>query len=396
MGILSRKPKVIEAQVNPAIYDAPFGSSYAMGNFGGWNNWSSPIDRQAAASVPAVSQCVQLIKSTIAGIPLELYSAKTGEELDVWPAWINQPDQRAPRSVTIAWTVDSLIYYGQAFWQVESVFADDLRPASFKFIQNSRVSTKTNTMSNEVDYYMVDGTRVPDTGVGSLVTFQSFDQGLLMKGQRTINSAIAVEQAISVAMTSPQPTGYLKNNGADLPESSIQGLLNTWKNARASRSTAYLTSTLDYVPTSYSPAEMTYNDSAEELAAQIARMLNVPAHMINAEHQRSNTYQNVLDARKEFMAYTLAPYICAIEDRLSLDDITPRGQVIRFAVDETFLRANPQDRLAVTEKLLQLGLIDLNQAKEMEGLTPDGSESDNGTEPSDEPTESVPDATADI
>ena len=38
------KKKEITAQVNPAVYDAPFGSSYSMGNFGGWNNWASPID----------------------------------------------------------------------------------------------------------------------------------------------------------------------------------------------------------------------------------------------------------------------------------------------------------------------------------------------------------------
>jgi len=140
---------------------------------------------------------------------------------------------------------------------------------------------------------------------------------------------------------------------------------------------------------------MTYNDSIEEYAAQIARAMNVPAHMINAEHMRSSTYQNVLDARKEFMAYTLSPYINAIEDRLSLDDLTPRGQVVRFAVDETFLRANPVDRLAVTEKLLQLQLISLDQAKEMEGLAPDGSESSTTTtpEPSPAETEATPDAT---
>ena len=46
--------------------------------------------------------------------------------------------------------------------------------------------------------------------------------------------------------------------------------------------------------------------------------------------------------------------------------------VVRFSVDETFLRANPLDRLAVTEKMLELGLIDINQAKAMEDLTPDG------------------------
>ena len=72
--------------------------------------------------------------------------------------------------------------------------------------------------------------------------------------------------------------------------------------------------------------------------------------------------------------------------------MTPRGQIVRFAVDETFLRANPQDRLAVTEKLLTLKLISLDQAKEMEGLAPDGSES-SMTTPTPSGTESVPDAT---
>lgn len=372
MALFGRK-KDITAQTNPAVYDAPFGSSYSMGNFGGWNNWASPIDRQAAVSVPAVNQCLNLIKGVIAGIPLEVYSTSTGEELPA-PSWIKQLDARAPRSVTIAWLVDSLVFFGQAFLRVESVYQDDLRPASFSFVQNNRVSTKLDPLTQEVDYYMINGTKVPDSGVGSLVTFQAFDQGLLVRSQRLINAAVAAEQAAQTGISSPQPTGYLKNVGADLPDNQIQGLLNTWKLARQNRSTAYLTSTLEYVPTSYSPAEMTYNDSVEEYAAQIARAMNVPAHMINAEHNRSSTYQNVLDARKEFFAYTLAPFINAIEDRLSLDDLTPRGQCVRFAVDETFLRANPQDRLAVTEKLLTLKLIDLNQAKMMEGLTPDGSQ----------------------
>jgi HK97 family phage portal protein len=389
MALFGRK-KDLTAQTNPAVYDAPFGSSYGMGNFGGWNNWASSVDRQAAVSVPAVNQCLNLIKGTIATIPLEMYSLNTGEELAM-PVWVRQPDLRAPRSVTISWTVDSLIMYGIAYWRVTEIYQDDLRPARFEWIQNNRVTTKLDQFSQDVEYYMVNNVRVPDSGVGSLVTFQAFDQGLLIRSQRLINSAIQAEEAANVGISSPQPTGYLKNSGADLPDGQIQGLLNTWKTARKNRSTAYLTSTLEYVPTSYSPMEMTYNDSIEEMSAQISRAMNVPAHMINAEHNRSSTYQNVLDARKEFFAYTLAPYISAIEDRLSLDDLTPRGQIVRFAVDETFLRANPQDRLAVTEKLLQLQLISLNQAKEMEGLAPDGSESMPNPTPAE--TESVPDAT---
>ena len=86
----------------------------------------------------------------------------------------------------------------------------------------------------------------------------------------------------------------------------------------------------------------------------------------------SMTYQNILDARKEFVAYSLQPYISAVENRLSMNDITANGNIVKFAVDDTFLRGDAMDRLNVIEKMLTLGLIDINQAKEMEDLTPDG------------------------
>ena len=122
---------------------------------------------------------------------------------------------------------------------------------------------------------------------------------------------------------------------------------------------------------------MMYNEAKQYLATELARACNVPAWMVDAEVFRGMTYQNIIDGRKEFFAYSLAPFVTAIEDRLSMDDLTPRGQLVRFAVDDTFLRADPMTRLGVTEKLLELKLIDLNQAKEMEGLTPDGSEEGN-------------------
>ena len=55
-----------------------------------------------------------------------------------------------------------------------------------------------------------------------------------------------------------------------------------------------------------------------------------------------------------------------------MDDLTPRGSKVRFSVDETFLRTNAIDRLAVIEKMLQLNLISLDQAKAMESLSPEG------------------------
>jgi HK97 family phage portal protein len=212
------------------------------------------------------------------------------------------------------------------------------------------------------------------SGIGSLVTFQGLTNGVLITGSRTIQSALDLEKAANVAASTPMPTGYIKNTGADLPEQQISGLLASWKAARQSRSTAYLTSTLSYETTGFSPKDMMYNEASQYLATQIARAMNVPAYMISADMNNSMTYQNILDGRKEFVAYSLQPYISAIETRLSMNDITANGNIVKFAVDDTFLRGDAMSRLDVTEKMLNLGLIDINQAKEMEDLTPEGNE----------------------
>jgi HK97 family phage portal protein len=264
--------------------------------------------------------------------------------------------------------------YGVAYWRVTSLYEDDGRPSGFEWVANTRVTVTTDNYGDEVDYYSINGIRVPDSGVGSLVTFQSLLPGVLETGGRTIQAALDIQKAASVAAATPMATGFIKNSGADLPEAQIQGLLASWKAARASRSTAYLTSTLDYQTVGYSPKEMTYNESSQYLATEISRLMNVPAFYISADMNNSMTYQNIIDGRKEFVAYSLQPFISAIENRLSMDDITRRGNQVRFALDETFLRADTLARLEAIEKMLNLGLIDLEQAQSMEDVTRRGNQ----------------------
>ena len=361
----------IKAQLNPPVMDMPFSTWYGGNSYGGYNNFASAILRQDAVGVPSITRCRNLICGTIATIPLEMYSLSTGEELPSL-TWVDQPDKRQPRAVTIAWTVDSLFMYGVAYWRVEEVYADDNRPARFSWIQNDRVTVKYNALNTEVEYYMINNIRVPDSGVGSLVTFQALDQGLLLRSQSTIRAAIDIEKAAAIAAQTPQPSGYIKNNGADLPDQQVQGILNNWKLARQNRATAYLTSTLDYNVTQFTPKDMMYNEAKQYFATELARACNIPAYLIDAETFRGMTYQNIIDGRKEFFAYSLAPFVTAIESRLSMDDLTPRGQQVKFDLDDTFLRPDPATRIAVLGQMLTLGLIDVNQAKQMEGLSPEG------------------------
>jgi HK97 family phage portal protein len=371
-GIRSKDKVQIDAQLPPAIMSDRFGAGqYSYGGMYGSGYGAGFMDRATALQVATVSRCRNLICGVISYLPLELYKKSTGQELES-PLWLEQPDMRQPRAVTLAYTVDSLIFYGVAYWRVTSLYADDGRPSGFEWVANTRITVTTDPKGYEVAYYAIDGQRVPMSGIGSLVTFQSLLPGVLETGSRTIQAALDIQKASAVSAATPMATSVIRNNGADLPEAQIQGILASWKSARASRSTAYLTSQLEVQNIGFSPKDMMYNEASQYLSTEIARLMNVPAFMVSSDMNNSMTYQNVLDSRKEYVAYSLQPYICAIEERLSLDDITRHGNIVKFNISETFLRADDMARLDAIEKMLALGLIDIEHAREMEHMSPYG------------------------
>jgi HK97 family phage portal protein len=361
---LQSKP-LLEAQSAPQVlgeyspYAMPF--QYAF------------VSREDALSVPALMRCRNLLAGTIGAIPLELYKKSTNEELGS-PAWLEQPSYSQPRSVTIAYTVESLLLYSQAFWKCVEIYSEDGRPSRFEWIANNRVTATLDSTNTFVKSYAVDGMTLPMDGLGSLITFQSLLPGILTTGIQTIRAAIDVQKAAAVSASQPMPTGILRNNGADLDPKEVSGLLAAFKSARNNRSTAYLTSTLEYVPVQFSPKDMMYGEAIQNLATEIARLCNVPAIYVSADQNSSYTYNNVQDERKQFLQLSLQPFISAIEDRLSMDDITARGNVVKFDIDKNFLRTDPMQELAVIEKLLSLNLITTEQAMEMTDLTPNGSQ----------------------
>jgi HK97 family phage portal protein len=370
LGFKSAEKPTVEAQYAPAVMDTTYGyGSFNTNSSFGYNGIG--IDRNFALQVSSVARCRNLVAGVISSIDLSLYKKSTGEKLGT-PVWLEQPDQRQPRSVTIAATVDSLMFYAVAYWRTTSLYADDGRPSGFEWVANNRVTYTTNKYGTEVQDYFVDGQLVPMSGIGSLVTFQSLLPGVLQSASTTIRAAWDVQKAAAVSAATPMATTILKNNGADLPESQIQGILAGWNSARRNRSTAYLTSTLSAENIGFSPKEMGYVDFSQYLATEISRAMNVPSYLISADMNNSMTYQNILDGRKEFVAYSLQPYISAIEDRLSMNDITNSSNQVRFAVDDTFLRVDAKDRLDIIEKMLNLDLIDVDQARQMEQLTPLG------------------------
>ena len=362
MGIFSRKPNTVEAQYAPQVMGENLPTLY--------NAIIPRVSRHDAMTVPSVARARNLICGTVASIPLEYYNKRTGEVIAA-PRWINQLSKSQPSFVTLTWIVDSLMMYGVSYLLVTERYAEDGRPSAFEWIANVRVTFTTDLYNTTVTQYYIDANPV---SMNDIVTIQGFDEGILDRGGRTIQAAIDVERAAAQNSANPQPAGFLKNSGADLPPSEVQGLIAAWKRARQNNSTAYLTSTLDYSPVSFSPKDMMYNEAIQNLSTQVARLCNVPAYYLSADQNTTMTYANVQDERKQFFALSLEPYVQAIQARLSMDDISTAGHEVRFAVFDTFLKSDPMVELSVIEKMLSLGLITTEQAMEMTDLTPNGLE----------------------
>lgn len=329
--------------------------------------------RQEAMEVPAVARARSIICGTAASLPLHAYNKVTNAEI-YGRTILEQPDPALPAAVTMSWTFDDLLFHDVAYWQVLSVSPEDGRPVHARRIDPLRVTYNTEGLSAiVVDGFYVDGNLVPMSGVGSLIVFYGLGTGgILTRAGRTIKTALDLEKAVSRMAEEPAPAMYIKNSGVDLPAAQVSSLLANWKSARAQRSTAYLSGNLEVQAFGFDATQMELSANRMNTATEIARLMNIPAWYLNAE-STSSTYSNTLQERRSLIDLSLMPFLIAVEQRLSMDDVTPSTQRVRFEVEE-YLRGTAMERIEVIGRMLELGLIDINEARAMEDLAPRGSE----------------------
>ena len=350
----------VYAQLEPNVY----GPQYTVA---GYNVPFAYVTRDEAMTIPAVARARNIVAGTLASLPLELYNNRG--EVIAKPRWMKQPDPHSAYGTMLAWTIDDLIFNGSAYWQIIEVYKEDGRPSAFRYVNFSRVTPQYNNTSTMIDGYAVDGTLVPDGGLGSLITFQALDEGVLKRGASTIKTAIALEQAAKRSTEEPIPNGVIKNTGMDLPEDQVMSLLARFKNARNTRATAYLTSTLEYQVSQFDNAQLQLVESRKAMQTMVAQMMNVPAYLLDAETGGSLTYNNAEGQKRYLVDFSLRNIITVLENRLSGDDITIQGQHVRFDLDD-FLRGNPTERAAFYRDVVPLGILTVDEARAMEDLSP--------------------------
>ena len=308
--------------------------------FGGANT----ATREEFMSIPTAARARNIICSSIASIGLEVIDRSTGMDIEeAIPRVIRTPDPRVPGSATYVWTLEDILLYGYGYWQITELFADTFRVRSVQRVSPTRVTIQTNSLATEIEYYMVDGSPVPNSGIGSLVVFNGNDEGVLNRAGRTIRTGAELERAAAMYAREPIPSMVLKSNGTALPADRIAKLLDSWATARRNRGTAFLNADVTLETVGFDPEKLQLAAARSYIATEVARACGIPAYYVDAETGSSMTYSNATTQRQTLLDFSLIPLMTSITERLSMPDFIPSTQEVKYDLSD-YLRGSDLER----------------------------------------------------
>ena len=378
VAIWNRAAKVVEttetnAALTRAAVDAPNAATLTVPT---WADFIGIINEETAKGVPAFLRALRLISGTIANMPLVAYrgAAPSPDQ----PRLLRQPEPDVPRWNTLENTVEDLVLYGRAYWQVLDLTPQGF-PRTVKWWDRTEVG---DDLPSDPDYVMIGGEKHPKSDptragarVGDVICFYGFNGGVLSWGAKVLSTASELELAVQRYATSPLPTVTLKNTGADLPTEQVTALLDAWESSRTNRSTAYLNSVIEMETVGWDAAQLQLVEARNQAAVQIARLFGMDASWLNANTPGGGTtltYTNRVDLRKDLYDFTLLDFCQVIGQRLSMRDVTPTltSNLVAFDYSE-FMRTNLEARTNIIATLLPLGVVSVDEAREFLQFAPD-------------------------
>ena len=330
------------------------------------NAYSYTASREEAMSIPTIARARGIICSSIAATPIILRDRSTGVRIDP-PRVINTPDPRVPGSAIYVWTAEDILFTGFAYWRILELYADTFRVRRVERIAPTRIGTFLNDNGTEVLYYTIDGNRIPETGLGSVVVFYGNDEGLLNRAGTTIRAGAELERAATMYAREPMPTMILKSNGASLPPDRIAKLLESWGQARRNRSTAFLNADVTLDAVGFDPEKMQLNAARNYISTELSRAIGIPAYFTDAPTGSSMTYSNATLAKQSLLDFSLIPIMTSIEERLSMPDFVSSTTVARFDLD-AYLRGSAIERAQVYEVLNRIGALSIEEIQRKEDM----------------------------
>jgi HK97 family phage prohead protease len=329
------------------------------------------VDKAQALSVPAVLKGRNMICS-IATLPLQQVNADN----ELAPlSLLTQIDPDVANVVTLAQTLEDLLFEGISWWRI-TAFGADGYPTSARHLDVGSVSldpppgARPAPLPGEYDprgaTVWVDGVETPGE---LLIRFDSPNPAFLVAGARAIRRALLLNAAAATYADDPRPQDYFTpGEGADPAEDEdIIAILDDWRASRKERSTGYVPASLKYNTVDQpSPADLQLVELQKQVNLDLANALGVDPEDLGVS-TTSRTYANAVDRRRDRINDVHSPYMQAITGRLSMGDVTKRGYSVRFKLDD-YLRADPTTRWNNYRTAKDLGAITVEEIRLEEGM----------------------------
>lgn len=290
---------------------------------------SIPMTRAQAITIPAVAKVRNLLVSTIAKFPLVALDKDT--ELTTQPTFLYRSDTAVSPYERMAWTVDDLLFYGYSLWVVKRGAGDS--PKGGPIIDAQWVPMDKWTITS--GYILIDEEPVDEAEV---ILFNSPFEGLLTVGSRTLKGARDQEASWTGRARNPIPVIELHQLDDELTPAEVKDFVDEWAKARKSENGA-----IGYTPPSIEIR--THGEVKADLMVEgrnavrtdIGSFTNIRASMLDGTIGiDSLTYTTKDGERNLFYEFDLPFWTDPIEQRLSLDDVVPRGQRVRFNKYDAF------------------------------------------------------------
>lgn len=319
---------------------------------------SSKVSRRAAAQVPAVKRGRDLIAGTLGTIPMTLRDAH-GDPASWTSELLRQPERDVVRSVTIAKTVEDLIFEGVAWWLVTEY---DWRSYPSKVV---RLDAGVDVAQQAQSYR----TKMGHSGVATryeqdfdLIRFDSPCDPLLVAGARAIRTHLALDRAVNKYASGNQPLDFFtSSDGVDPEQEELDAFFDAWEAARRQHATGYVPAALKYETAGWNPEQLELAAQRDHAAKEIATLMGIAAERVNVS-TTSRTYANMAQDQQAFITGTLNPYAVAISERLSMGDVTPRGYVVKWDWAE-FLRTDDATRVQIAVQGKSGGIFTTEEAR---------------------------------
>ena len=323
------------------------------------------VGREQAMSVPAVKRGRDLICGTLGTLRLKKHDASRRV---VESELLEQPEGDVARSVSMTLTVEDMLFEGRAWWRITEFGMDGypakvvrLEPRSVTVQQNGRVYVSSTTG-------VAQGQRLEWVKDAELIRIDSPNEALLVAGARAIRASLDLERSAAKYAATGMPLGYLApDDGIDPGDDvDVEEILDNFEDSIAKRAWPYVGAGLKANALSWSPEQLQLASARDYAVLEISRLIGVDPEELGVS-TTSRTYANAEQRRLDMIDFTLAAYVTAIEDRLSMGDVTPPGYYVR-AEYGGFLRSDTQTRMQTYVTGRQVGVYDDERIAELEDI----------------------------